>query len=54
MIISVINHTDDQITDSELHTAIRAVNRQIARGLGAVLAWQKVFTVFRRIQTNLI
>jgi len=29
MIISVINHTHDQITDSELHEAIRAINRQI-------------------------
>jgi hypothetical protein len=29
MIISVINHTHDQITDSELHEAIRAIDRQI-------------------------
>jgi hypothetical protein len=30
MIISVINHTDGQISDAELQTVIRAINRQIA------------------------
>jgi hypothetical protein len=30
MIISVINHTDGKISDAELHSAIRAINRQIA------------------------
>ena len=29
MIISVINHTNGQISDEELETAIRAINRQI-------------------------
>jgi hypothetical protein len=29
MIISVINHTDGKISDEELHTALRAINRQI-------------------------
>ena len=29
MIISVINHTNGQITDEELQRVIRAINRQI-------------------------
>lgn len=29
MIISCINHTNGQISDEELQTAIRAINRQI-------------------------
>jgi hypothetical protein len=30
MIISVINHTNGQISDEQLHEAIRAINRQLA------------------------
>jgi hypothetical protein len=30
MIISVINHTDGEISDEDVHTALRAINRQIA------------------------
>jgi hypothetical protein len=51
MIISVINHTHDQITDSDLHTAIRAINRQIAEdfepywSLGAQLRLEGKSTV---------
>jgi hypothetical protein len=30
MIISIINHTDGQVTDEELQKVIRAINRQIA------------------------
>ena len=43
MIISVINHTNNQIKDEELHATIRAINRQIAEdfepywSLGATL-----------------
>lgn len=29
MIISVINHTNGQISDEELHVAVRAINRQV-------------------------
>jgi hypothetical protein len=29
MVISIINHTDGQISDEEIQTAIRAINRQI-------------------------
>ena len=29
MFISVINHTNGEISDEELHVAIRAINRQI-------------------------
>ena len=29
MIISVVNHSNGQVTDEELQTAIRAINRQI-------------------------
>ncbi len=43
MIISIINHTNGQVSDEELQSAIRAINRQIAEdfepywSLGAVL-----------------
>lgn len=43
MIISVINHTNGQIKDEDLHVALRAINRQIAEdfepywSLGATL-----------------
>jgi hypothetical protein len=30
MIISIVNHTNGLIEDAELHTAIRAINRQVA------------------------
>ena len=30
MIISIINHTNGQVSDEELQFAIRAINRQIA------------------------
>ena len=30
MIISIVNHTNGQLTDEEIQTAIRAINRQIA------------------------
>ena len=30
MIISILNHTNGQITDEQLQVAIRAINRQIA------------------------
>jgi hypothetical protein len=30
MIISVINHTGGELSDAEVHTAIRAINRQVA------------------------
>ncbi len=43
MIISVINHTNGQISDEEIHRAVRAINQQIAQdfepywSLGATL-----------------
>jgi hypothetical protein len=57
MIISVINHTHDQITDSDLHAAIRAINRQIAEdfepywSLGAKLRLEGKSTVKPTKQT---
>jgi hypothetical protein len=44
MIISVINHTNGQLTDADVQGAIRAINRQIAEdfapywGLGAEMS----------------
>ncbi len=43
MIISVINHTNGKLTDGDVQTAVRAINRQIAEdfmpywGFGAEL-----------------